>query len=84
MRLERQSNKDVAQELELSYDGVRSRIRRIFGKLGTHRRLDAVRRARGSRHPATRREALSRAVAALAQACPGARTQERHTNVGVL
>ena len=45
-RLERQSDRDIAQALKLSYDGVRYRVRRIFAKLGARGRLDAVHRAR--------------------------------------
>ena len=46
MRLERQSDKEIAQALRLSYDGVRYRLRSIFAKLGARSRLDAVHRAR--------------------------------------
>ncbi len=46
-RLERQSDKEIAQTLKLSYDGVRYRLRSIFAKLGARGRLDAVHRARG-------------------------------------
>ncbi len=46
MRLERQSDKEIAQALKLSYDGVRYRVRSIFAKLGARSRLDAVHRAR--------------------------------------
>ena len=45
-RLERQSDKEIAQALKLSYDGVRYRVRSIFSKLGARSRLDAVHRAR--------------------------------------
>ena len=37
---------EVARALKLSYEGVRSRIRRIFEKLGARRMVDAVPRAR--------------------------------------
>ena len=46
LRLERQSDKEIAQALKLSYDGVRYRVRSIFSKLGARSRLDAVHRAR--------------------------------------
>lgn len=39
------SDKRIAAHLELTVDGVRYRIRRIFAKLGVRRRGDAVRRA---------------------------------------
>ena len=45
-RLERQNDKEIAQALKLSYDGVRYRVRNIFAKLGARGRLDAVHRAR--------------------------------------
>ena len=45
-RLESQSDKMIAKELNLSYDGVRYRVRRIFAKLGARGRFDAVHRAR--------------------------------------
>ena len=45
-RLEHQTDRDIAQALVLSYDGVRYRVRRIFAKLGARSRLDAVQRAR--------------------------------------
>ena len=45
-RLERQSDKEIAQALKLSHDGVRYRVRSIFGKLRARSRLDAVHRAR--------------------------------------
>ena len=45
-RLEWQSDKEIAQALKLSYDGVRYRVRSIFSKLGARSRLDAVHRAR--------------------------------------
>ena len=44
--LERHQDKDIAKALKLSYEGVRSRIRGIFTKLGARSRLDAVHRAR--------------------------------------
>ena len=45
-RLESQSDKMIAKELNLSYDGVRYHVRRIFAKLGARGRFDAVHRAR--------------------------------------
>ena len=45
-RLEHQTDRDIAQALVLSYDGVRYRVRCIFAKLGARSRLDAVQRAR--------------------------------------
>ena len=45
-RLERRLDKEIAFELNLSYDGVRYRVRSIFAKLGARSRLDAVHRAR--------------------------------------
>ena len=45
-RLERQQDKEIAQALNLSYDGVRYHVRSIFPKLGARGRLDAVHRAR--------------------------------------
>ena len=47
--LEGYTDKDIAKALNLSYEGVRTRIRRIFAKLGAHGRLDAVDRARALR-----------------------------------
>ena len=44
--LEERSDADIARTLSLSYEGVRSRIRRIFAKLGARSRHDAVHRAR--------------------------------------
>ncbi len=44
--LEGHTDKEIARILKMSYEGVRSRVRRIFEKLGAHGRLDAVRRAR--------------------------------------
>ena len=44
--LERHRDRDIAQALNLSYEGVRSRVRGIFAKLGARSRLDAVHRAR--------------------------------------
>ena len=44
--LEGHSDREIAQALSLSYEGVRSRVRRIFEKLGARGRLDAVHRAR--------------------------------------
>ena len=44
--LDGHTDRDIAQALRLSYEGVRSRVRRIFEKLGARSRLDAVRRAR--------------------------------------
>ena len=46
VRLERQSDKEIAQALKLSHDGVRYRVRSIFRKLGARSRLDSVHRAR--------------------------------------
>ena len=46
VRLERQQDKEIADALNLSYDGVRYRVRSIFAKLGARGRFDAVRRAR--------------------------------------
>ena len=48
-RLESQSDKMIAKELNLSYDGVRYHVRRIFAKLGARGRFDAVHRARALR-----------------------------------
>ena len=45
-RLERYPDKEIAWDLNLSYDGVRYRVRSIFAKLGARGRLDAVHRAR--------------------------------------
>ena len=45
-RLERYRDKEIAWDLNLSYDGVRFRVRSIFAKLGARSRLDAVHRAR--------------------------------------
>ena len=45
-RLERQSEKEIARALKLSFDGVRYRVRRIFAKLGARGRRNAVHRAR--------------------------------------
>ena len=44
--LEWHTDREIARILKMSYEGVRSRVRRIFEKLGAHGRLDAVRRAR--------------------------------------
>lgn len=46
LRLEQQRDSEIAEALNLSYDGLRSRIRQIFAKLGARGRLDAVHRAR--------------------------------------
>ena len=46
VRLEGQRDREIAQALNLSYDGLRYRIGRIFAKLGARSRLDAVHRAR--------------------------------------
>ena len=43
--LERHSDKEIARAVNVSYDGVRSRVRSIFAKLGARGRLDAVHRA---------------------------------------
>ena len=45
-RLESQADKVIAQDLDLTYDGVRYRVRQIFAKLGARGRFDAVHRAR--------------------------------------
>ena len=45
-RLERHQDKEIAQALNLSYDGVRYHVRSLFAKLGARGRLDAVHRAR--------------------------------------
>ena len=45
-RLESQSDKQIAAELDLSTFGVRHHIRKLFAKLGVRKRGDAVRRAR--------------------------------------
>ena len=45
-RLERYRDKEIARDLNLSYDGVRFRVRSIFAKLGARSRHDAVHRAR--------------------------------------
>ena len=45
VRMERQRDKEIARALNLSYDGVRYRVRSIFAKLGARGRLDAVLRA---------------------------------------
>ena len=45
-RLARQSDKEIANRLGLSYDAVRYRIRNVFRKLGAQGRHDAVHRAR--------------------------------------
>lgn len=45
-RLQSQSDKMIAKDLNLSYDGVRYHVRRIFAKLGARGRFDAVHRAR--------------------------------------
>lgn len=42
------ADKEIARELNLSYEGVRYRLRRIFEKLGARGRHDAVHRARDS------------------------------------
>ena len=44
--MEGHTDAEIARTLKLSYDGVRSRNRRIFAKLGARGRLDAVKRAR--------------------------------------
>ena len=46
IRLERLKDKEIANALSLSYDGLRYRVNRIFAKLGARSRLDAVHRAR--------------------------------------
>jgi LuxR family maltose regulon positive regulatory protein len=40
------SSKDIAQELGVSDNTVRYHTKNIYGKLGVHRRFDAIRRAR--------------------------------------
>ena len=45
-RLAGQQDKEIAAALGMTPHGVRYHIRAIFGKLGVHRRTDAVRRAR--------------------------------------
>lgn len=45
-RLDGQSDKAIAAELDLTIYGVRYHLRRVFTKLGTKRRGDTVRRAR--------------------------------------
>ena len=37
---------EIACELDLSYNTVRSHMRHVYAKLGTHRRVEAVARAR--------------------------------------
>ena len=44
--LEGHMDVEIASNLHLSYEGVRSRIRRIFARLGARSRLEAVHRAR--------------------------------------
>ncbi len=44
--LERHTDKEIAKALNLSYDGVRTRVRGLFAKLGARGRFDAVHRAR--------------------------------------
>ena len=44
--LERHTDREIAKALGLSYDGVRTRVRGIFAKLGARSRLDAVHRGR--------------------------------------
>ena len=46
VRLERHRDKEIAEALGLSYDGLRYRVNRILRKLGARSRLDAVHRAR--------------------------------------
>ena len=46
MRLEQYRDKEIAWDLNLSYEGVRYRVRSIFAKLDARGRLDAVHRAR--------------------------------------
>ena len=45
-RLDGQSDKAIAADLDLTIYGVRYHLRRVFTKLGTKRRTDTVRRAR--------------------------------------
>ena len=42
----RLSTPEIAQELVISVHTVRSHVKAIYGKLGVHRRADAVRRAK--------------------------------------
>ena len=44
--LEGNTDQEIAWTLNMSYEGVRSRIRRIFAKLGARQRIDAVHCAR--------------------------------------
>lgn len=46
VRLERHKDREIAETLGLSYDGLRYRVNCIFEKLGARSRLDAVHRAR--------------------------------------
>ena len=46
VRLERHKDREIADALGLSYDGLRYRVNCIFEKLGARSRLDAVHRAR--------------------------------------
>ncbi len=45
-RLETQTDREIAAALEISRDGVRYHVQRMFRKLGAHGRAEAVRRAR--------------------------------------
>ncbi len=47
-RLDSQTDKAIARDLNLTYDGVRYRIRKIFSKLGACSRYDAIHRARAA------------------------------------
>ena len=47
-RLDSQTDKAIARDLNLTYDGVRYRIRQIFSKLGARSRYDAIHRARAA------------------------------------
>ena len=46
LRFETKRDMDIAEELNLTYDGLRYRANRKFKKLGARSRLDAVHRAR--------------------------------------
>ena len=45
-RLDSRADKDIAQELGMSYDAVRYYVRKIFSRVGARNRFDAVHRAR--------------------------------------
>ena len=46
VRLEQHKDREIAEALEISYDGLHYRVNCIFRKLGARSRLDAVHRAR--------------------------------------